>query len=153
MASKVVDIVSPLSLSPFHSLLAPFLQLLIFCSHVSDSLLSSRPANLRVHAFALGGRCFCMAGIDEGPGMIHPKVGPHVTLLGCIVTDAAVSLRSLQFALTYAVDRSFNSISVDRDMSTNDTRRCTSRSGTSSRASHRSSRSLSCATARARPSS
>jgi glutamate N-acetyltransferase/amino-acid N-acetyltransferase len=37
------------------------------------------------------------------------------------LTDAAVSPRSLQSALTYAVDRSFNSISVDGDMSTNDT--------------------------------
>ena len=36
------------------------------------------------------------------------------------MTDAAVSARSLQNALTYAVDRSFNSISVDGDMSTND---------------------------------
>jgi len=53
--------------------------------------------------------------------MIHPKVGPHVTLLERTVTDAAVSLRSLQSALTYTADRSFNSVSVDRDMSTHDT--------------------------------
>ena len=44
----------------------------------------------------------------------------HATLLGCILTDAAVSPRSLQNALMYAVDRSFNSISVDGDVSTND---------------------------------
>ncbi|KAK2467248.1 hypothetical protein APHAL10511_000797 [Amanita phalloides] len=47
--------------------------------------------------------------------------GLHATLLGCVMTDAPVSPRSLQSALTYAVDRSFNSISVDGDMSTNDT--------------------------------
>jgi len=52
-----------------------------------------------------------MVGIDE---VIHPKVSLHVTLLGCIVTDAAVSLRSLQSTLMYAVDRS-----VNWDMSTN----------------------------------
>jgi glutamate N-acetyltransferase/amino-acid N-acetyltransferase len=46
---------------------------------------------------------------------------PHATLLGVIATDAGVTPRSLQSALTYAVDRSFNSISVDGDMSTNDT--------------------------------
>jgi len=59
--------------------------------------------------------------------MIHPDMGApsppslHATLLGCVLTDAAVSPQSLQTALTYAVDRSFNSISIDGDMSTNDT--------------------------------
>ena len=47
--------------------------------------------------------------------------GLHATLLGCIITDVAVSPTSLQTALDYAVDRSFDSISVDGDMSTNDT--------------------------------
>lgn len=63
-----------------------------------------------------------IAGIDKGAGMIHPNMGPpHATLLGLLATDAPVSPRSLQTALTYAVDRSFNSISVDGDSSTNDT--------------------------------
>ena len=65
---------------------------------------------------------FRMAGIDKGAGMIHPNMGPlHATLLGLIVTDVPITPRSLQNALTYAIDRSFNSISVDGDMSTNDT--------------------------------
>ena len=81
---------------------------------------------LRARTFTLNGREFRMAGMDKGAGMIHPDMGPpsgqlHATLLGCILTDAAVSPRSLQSALTYAVDRSFNAISVDGDMSTNDT--------------------------------
>ncbi|KAJ7767466.1 hypothetical protein DFH07DRAFT_881019 [Mycena maculata] len=84
---------------------------------------------LRARVFTIGGREFRMAGMDKGAGMIHPDMGPattkfgalHATLLGCILTDAAVSPRSLQSALTYAVERSFNSISVDGDMSTNDT--------------------------------
>lgn len=87
---------------------------------------------LRSRIFTIRGVEYRMAGIDKGAGMIHPNMGPastsfaassrplHATLLGCIVTDAAVSPRSLQNALTYAVDRSFNSISVDGDMSTND---------------------------------
>lgn len=85
---------------------------------------------LRSRTFTIGGKQYRMAGMDKGAGMIHPDMGPastfsapkqlHATLLGCIVTDAAVSPRSLQNALTYAVDRSFNSISVDGDMSTND---------------------------------
>lgn len=61
-------------------------------------------------------------GIDKGAGMIHPNMGPpHGTLLGFIGTDAAIEPDLLQKALNYAIDRSFNSISVDGDMSTNDT--------------------------------
>ena len=37
------------------------------------------------------------------------------------MTDAAVSPRSLQWARTYAIERSFNTISIDGDMFTNDT--------------------------------
>ncbi|EKM82222.1 hypothetical protein AGABI1DRAFT_112297 [Agaricus bisporus var. burnettii JB137-S8] len=87
---------------------------------------------LRSRVFSINGVEYRLAGMDKGAGMIHPDMGPlstipssprqlHATLLGCILTDAAVSPRSLQSALTYAVDRSFNSISVDGDMSTNDT--------------------------------
>lgn len=81
---------------------------------------------LRSRVFTMKGKEFRIAGMDKGAGMIHPNMGPastqlHATLLGCILTDAAVSPRSLQSALTYAVDRSFNSISVDGEMSTNDT--------------------------------
>lgn len=65
------------------------------------------------------------AGIDKGAGMIHPRMGPpgppHATLLGLIATDAAVEASALQEALNYAIDRSFNSISIDGDTSTNDT--------------------------------
>jgi glutamate N-acetyltransferase/amino-acid N-acetyltransferase len=77
---------------------------------------------LRARTFKLDGVEVRIAGIDKGAGMIHPNMGPpHATLLGLIATDAAIGPRSLQNALTYAVERSFNSISVDGDMSTNDT--------------------------------
>ncbi|KAH9921699.1 arginine biosynthesis bifunctional protein ArgJ beta chain [Epithele typhae] len=81
---------------------------------------------LRARSFTIRGKEYRLAGMDKGAGMIHPNMGPpsgqlHATLLGAIFTDAAVSPRSLQNALTYAVDRSFNSISVDGEMSTNDT--------------------------------
>ncbi|KAF9438738.1 hypothetical protein BGZ76_005257 [Entomortierella beljakovae] len=59
-----------------------------------------------------------IAGITKGAGMIHPNMA---TLLGTIVTDLGVDPNLLQNALTHAVDRSFNAISVDGDMSTNDT--------------------------------
>ncbi|KAF7294458.1 Arginine biosynthesis bifunctional protein ArgJ, mitochondrial [Mycena kentingensis (nom. inval.)] len=81
---------------------------------------------LRARSFTIRGAEYRIAGMDKGAGMIHPNMGPastslHATLLGCILTDAAVSPRSLQTALTYAMDRSFNCISVDGEMSTNDT--------------------------------
>ncbi|KAI0731049.1 arginine biosynthesis bifunctional protein ARG7 [Earliella scabrosa] len=81
---------------------------------------------LRARRFEINGKEYRIAGMDKGAGMIHPNMGPpsgqlHATLLGCVLTDAPVSPRSLQSALNYAVDRSFNSISVDGDMSTNDT--------------------------------
>ena len=50
--------------------------------------------------------------------MIHPNLA---TMLGVVTTDAAISPDCLQAATRYAVDRSFNAISVDGDMSTNDT--------------------------------
>jgi glutamate N-acetyltransferase / amino-acid N-acetyltransferase len=83
---------------------------------------------LRARKFQLSGKDVRIAGIDKGAGMIHPNMGPpspiqplHATLLAFVATDAAISPPLLQQALTYAVDRSFNSISVDGDMSTNDT--------------------------------
>lgn len=50
--------------------------------------------------------------------MIHPNMA---TLLGIICTDAPIASTALSTLLTSAVDRSFNSISIDGDMSTNDT--------------------------------
>jgi glutamate N-acetyltransferase/amino-acid N-acetyltransferase len=80
---------------------------------------------LRARSFKLGSQTVRIAGIDKGAGMIHPNMGPpHATLLGVVATDAAISPKALQSALTYAVDRSFNSITVDGDMSTNDTILC-----------------------------
>ncbi|CAM0141964.1 unnamed protein product [Umbelopsis sp. WA50703] len=64
------------------------------------------------------GSDFTMAGITKGAGMIHPNMA---TLLGFIVTDVNIDAKLLKKALQFAIDRSFNSISVDGDMSTNDT--------------------------------
>ncbi|MCS7091175.1 MAG: bifunctional glutamate N-acetyltransferase/amino-acid acetyltransferase ArgJ [Verrucomicrobiota bacterium] len=77
------------------------------------------------------GRVFRLGGIAKGAGMIHPGMSPtgrrpasmprHATMLAFLTTDAAVDRRSLQMALTEAVAGSFNRITVDGDMSTNDT--------------------------------
>ena len=50
--------------------------------------------------------------------MIFPDMA---TLLGVLCTDAPIPASTLKPLLTYAVDRSFNAICVDGDMSTNDT--------------------------------
>ncbi len=66
---------------------------------------------------AVGGRAVKFAAIAKGSGMIHPQMA---TMLCFIVTDATVAPAVLQAALTEAVEDTFNTITVDGDMSTND---------------------------------
>lgn len=62
-----------------------------------------------------------IGGIAKGSGMIHPNMDlPHATMFGFITTDADIPGNMLKSMLKKAVDRSFNSITVDRDTSTND---------------------------------
>jgi glutamate N-acetyltransferase/amino-acid N-acetyltransferase len=68
--------------------------------------------------FSLSGTTYRLAGMAKGAGMIHPNMA---TLLGFMATDAPVEPQAMQKILKYAVDRSFNSITVDGDTSTNDT--------------------------------
>ena len=65
----------------------------------------------------LGGKPVVVAAIAKGSGMIHPQMA---TMLCFITTDASVAPAALQAALQTAVDESFNTITVDGDMSTND---------------------------------
>ncbi|HET6421486.1 MAG TPA: bifunctional glutamate N-acetyltransferase/amino-acid acetyltransferase ArgJ [Geobacteraceae bacterium] len=65
-----------------------------------------------------GGKCYSIAGIAKGAGMIMPNMA---TLLSFIVTDAAVNPAWLDKVFREAVNTSFNIISVDGDTSTNDT--------------------------------
>jgi glutamate N-acetyltransferase/amino-acid N-acetyltransferase len=61
-------------------------------------------------------------GAAKGAGMIHPQLGPpHATMLVYIFTDAMADSAELSALLHPAVERSFNSISIDGDTSTNDT--------------------------------
>ncbi|MFZ2950419.1 MAG: bifunctional glutamate N-acetyltransferase/amino-acid acetyltransferase ArgJ [Desulfuromonadaceae bacterium] len=61
---------------------------------------------------------YTVAGIAKGAGMIMPNMA---TMLSFIITDAAVEPGFLRDSFRKAVDRSFNAITVDGDMSTNDT--------------------------------
>ncbi|TFD99875.1 bifunctional glutamate N-acetyltransferase/amino-acid acetyltransferase ArgJ [Jeotgalibacillus sp. R-1-5s-1] len=65
----------------------------------------------------IDGKIVTVAGTAKGSGMIHPNMA---TMLGFISTDAAIESDHLHHALKSVVDRSFNSITVDGDTSTND---------------------------------
>jgi glutamate N-acetyltransferase/amino-acid N-acetyltransferase len=61
-------------------------------------------------------------GVAKGAGMIHPQLGPpHATMLVYLFTDVVADSEELGDLLEPAVERSFNSISIDGDTSTNDT--------------------------------
>jgi glutamate N-acetyltransferase/amino-acid N-acetyltransferase len=59
-----------------------------------------------------------IAGMTKGSGMIHPGMA---TTLAYVLTDAILPPAALRRALRFAVGLSYNRISVDGDMSTNDT--------------------------------
>ena len=59
-----------------------------------------------------------LAGMTKGAGMIHPNMA---TLLAVLCTDARIAPEALQSLLSSTVKKSFNSISIDGDTSTNDT--------------------------------
>ncbi|MBW8865479.1 MAG: bifunctional glutamate N-acetyltransferase/amino-acid acetyltransferase ArgJ [Verrucomicrobia bacterium] len=93
----------------------------------------TKPKQVAVE-FKLGKHTVRIGGICKGAGMIQPGMsmtgarpaalphgGLHATMLGFITTDAAVDQKVLQAALNEAVAHSFNRITVDGDMSTNDT--------------------------------
>ncbi len=65
----------------------------------------------------LGGKSVTLSGFSKGSGMIHPNMA---TMLGFILTDAAIEKTLLQKALSEAAALSFNQVSVDGDTSTND---------------------------------
>ena len=92
----------------------------------------TKPKQVAVE-FMLGGKPVRIGGICKGAGMIQPGMsatgarppaapaGLHATMLCFITTDAAIAAAPLQAALREAVAHSFNRITVDGDMSTNDT--------------------------------
>jgi glutamate N-acetyltransferase / amino-acid N-acetyltransferase len=58
-----------------------------------------------------------VAGMTKGSGMIHPNMA---TTLGFVLTDAVIARDALREMLSSAIESSYNSLSVDGDMSTND---------------------------------
>jgi len=101
-------------------------------SHVAEAIMTSdtKPKQIAVE-FQLGGKRVTIGGICKGAGMIQPGMSAtgarpaaiplHATMLCFITTDAAIERKTLQVALGDAVAQSFNRVTVDGDMSTNDT--------------------------------
>ena len=102
--------------------------------HATEAIMTSdtKPKEIAVE-FKLDGRTLRIGGICKGAGMIQPGMsadgkrpaalpqGLHATMLCFITTDVAMEAKVLQTALREAVANSFNRITVDGDMSTNDT--------------------------------
>ncbi len=104
-------------------------------AEAAEAIMTSdtKPKQIAVE-FSLGGKKVRIGGICKGAGMIQPGMsatgarpaalphgGLHATMLCFITTDVAIEAKVLQAALQEAVAQSFNRITVDGDMSTNDT--------------------------------
>ncbi len=63
------------------------------------------------------GRRTTVVGCCKGAGMIHPNMA---TMIGVLLTDAALAPAELDGHLRAGVERSFHRISIDGDTSTND---------------------------------
>ena len=68
--------------------------------------------------FMAGDTEVTIGGMAKGSGMIHPNM---CTMLAFITTDAKISKKALQAAMSSDVEDTYNMISVDGDTSTNDT--------------------------------
>jgi glutamate N-acetyltransferase/amino-acid N-acetyltransferase len=77
----------------------------------------TRPKEVTLRT-TIAGLPVTLAGICKGAGMIHPNMA---TLLALVCTDAVIDPPTLDAALHYAVERSFNCMTIDGDTSTNDT--------------------------------
>jgi glutamate N-acetyltransferase / amino-acid N-acetyltransferase len=98
----------------------------------ADAIMTSDTRSKQIAVeFKLGGKVVRVGGMCKGAGMIQPGMSDtgkrpaatplHATMLCFITTDAAIEAKALRAALREAVANSFNRITVDGDMSTNDT--------------------------------
>jgi glutamate N-acetyltransferase/amino-acid N-acetyltransferase len=67
---------------------------------------------------SIGGRTIRLVGFAKGAAMIGPRMG---TMLGAVLTDAPLAPTAAQSALLAASEDTFNCITIDGHMSTNDT--------------------------------
>ena len=109
----------PLSLEPFRAGI-PELVTGLSAAHavtVAEAMMTTDAFSKTALAKETGQQNYKILGLAKGAGMIHPNMA---TMLGFVLTDAHVAPELLQTALQSAVLKSFNSITVDGDTSTND---------------------------------
>lgn len=100
-------------------------------THAAEAVLTTdRFVKVAATSCLLKGRRVVVAGVVKGAGMIAPNMAcppsrsvgsRRATMLAYILTDAAVASRCLSTILSRSAEGTFNSITVDGDMSTNDT--------------------------------
>lgn len=87
-----------------------------------DAMRAIMTSDTRPKTFAVEVPCgkgsFRIGGIAKGAGMICPNMA---TMLCFITTDAKVGRDEMKRSMRYAVEKSFNCITIDGDTSTNDT--------------------------------
>ncbi len=109
--------------------------------HAAAAILTTDRLNKELAAeFFIGKRRVRVGAIAKGAGMIHPQMmihgakpstkalapacrtgrGKHATMLCFATTDVAIAPNALRAALEKSVSKSFNTVTIDGDMSTND---------------------------------
>lgn len=87
--------------------------------NTADAILTSDTRRKVATArFEYQGKTVNVSGMAKGAGMIEPNMA---TMLAFLTTDAIANAEQLKNVLTSAVNQTFNRISIDGDMSTNDT--------------------------------
>lgn len=105
LESGIQDIIPQLSTDGWH--------------HAAEAIMTTDTVPKKASAVLnIGGQEITICGLSKGAGMIAPNMA---TMLAFVMTDAAISPANLQTALQESVTQSFNCITVDGDMSTNDT--------------------------------
>jgi glutamate N-acetyltransferase / amino-acid N-acetyltransferase len=89
-----------------------------FLAAARGILTTDKGVKVASRSLSLGGTTIRVAGMCKGAGMIGPQMA---TMLCVVATDAALMPSEAQAALKYAVGDSFNCVSVEGHMSTNDT--------------------------------
>ncbi len=89
-----------------------------FSQSAEAILTTDRFSKTSIGGCRLQGKRVIVAGMAKGAGMIAPNMA---TMLAYVFTNAAVERPSLKNILVRAAGGTFNSVTVDGDMSTNDT--------------------------------
>lgn len=110
----------PLPLSPFESGIPRLVEGLARdrAADVAEAIMTTDAFVKTSTAAPTAERGYTILGLAKGAGMIHPNMA---TMLGFILTDAAVEKTFLDEVLRRVVGKTFNAITVDGDTSTNDT--------------------------------